>query len=84
MALNRVMLNLSQTNLQKHSVTIAGHRTSISLETGFWTHFRRIAKEEEIPINELIRQLDEARSGSLSGAIRVFVLQDLERRAGLE
>ena len=74
------MLDLTKTKLKKHSVTIAGHRTSISVEVGFWTHFTAIAKAEDTSINELIRRIDEARTGSLSGAIRVFVLQHLESK----
>ena len=76
--MNSLMLDLSKTKLEKHSVTIAGHRTSISLEVGFWIHFKRIAEEQNISLNEIIRQLDEARTGSLSGAIRVYVLENLE------
>ena len=38
-----------------------------------------IAEERGLSINELIRQLDEARAGSLSGAIRAFVLQTIEK-----
>lgn len=72
------MFNLDDAKLEKHSVTIAGHRTSISLEKCFWRHLRAAAKKRKLSVNELVRQLDEARSGSLSGAIRAFVLQTLE------
>ena len=75
------MYDLDDAMLQKHSVTIAGHRTSISLEKCFWRHLRAIAAKENVSINEIVRQLDEARSGSLSGAIRAFVLQTLERQS---
>lgn len=74
---NSVGLDLEATTLEKHSVTIASHRTSITLERIFWARFREIAKERGLSINELVRQLDEARTGSLSGAIRVFVMQSL-------
>ena len=74
------MINLNDAKLEKHSVTIAGHRTSISLERCFWRHLRAIAAEQGLSLNELVRQLDEARGGSLSGAIRAYVLQRLERR----
>ena len=77
---NRAMYDLDDAKLEKHSVTIAGHRTSISLEVCFWRHLRKIAEERQISLNELIRQLDEARSGSLSGAIRAFVFQSLEQQ----
>ena len=75
------MYDLEDATLKKHSVTIAGHRTSISLEACFWRHLRIIADESGISVNELVRQLDEARSGSLSGAIRVFILQTLEKKS---
>lgn len=74
------MIDLEDAKLKKHSVTIAGHRTSISLEACFWRHLRQIAADRNVSINELVRQLDEARAGSLSGAIRAFVLQSLESR----
>ncbi|UTW57897.1 ribbon-helix-helix domain-containing protein [Kordiimonas sp. SCSIO 12603] len=74
------MFDLEEAQLEKHSVTISGHRTSISLERGFWKHLRALAKEQDLSVNELVRQLDEARAGSLSGALRVFVLQSLEKR----
>lgn len=74
------MFDLDDAELKKHSVTIAGHRTSISLERCFWRHLRLIAQQKDLSINELVRQLDEARAGSLSGAIRAFVLQSLEQR----
>ncbi|WP_417450768.1 ribbon-helix-helix domain-containing protein [Kordiimonas sp.] len=73
------MYDLSDAKLEKHSVTLAGHRTSISLEVCFWRHLRRIAQGRGLSVNELVRQIDEARDGSLSGAIRAFVLQSLER-----
>ncbi|NVJ69161.1 MAG: ribbon-helix-helix domain-containing protein [Alphaproteobacteria bacterium] len=73
------MLNLDDAKLEKHSVTIAGHRTSISLERGFWRHLRRLAAEQNLSMNELVRLIDEARTGSLSGALRAFVLQSLEK-----
>jgi len=77
---NAFMINIDDAKLEKHSVTIAGHRTSISLERCFWRHLRAIAAEQNLSMNELVRQLDEARGGSLSGAIRAYVLQTLERR----
>ena len=74
------MLNLDDAKLEKHSVTISGHRTSVTLEAGFWRLLREIAAERNVSLNELVRQLDEARAGGLSGAIRAFVLQEVSRR----
>lgn len=75
------MYDLDDAKLEKHSVTIAGHRTSISLEACFWRQLRLVAQERSLSINELVRQIDEARAGSLSGAIRAFVFQNLEHRS---
>jgi len=81
---NAPMYDLEDAKLEKHSVTIAGHRTSISLERCFWRQLRSLADDRSLSLNELVRQLDEARSGSLSGAIRAFVLQTLERSGSSE
>jgi predicted DNA-binding ribbon-helix-helix protein len=60
----------------KHSLTLRGHRTSVSLEKEFWDAFRDIARDSETPINTLAAQIDEARGtdAGLASAIRVFVL----------
>ena len=62
---------------KKRSVVVAGHRTSISLENAFWDHLREIAKARRMSINELVTEIDRERYGSLSSAIRIFVLTDL-------
>jgi predicted DNA-binding ribbon-helix-helix protein len=61
---------------EKHSLTLRGHRTSVSLEAEFWHAFRAIAAERGLTINQLAVQVDEARAGDvgLASAIRVFVL----------
>ena len=70
----------SPTELQKHSVTIAGHRTSVTLEAIFWNHLKAIAKHRGTTISRLIVEIDRRRgedeaAPNLSSAIRVFVLQ---------
>ncbi|MBL4805754.1 MAG: ribbon-helix-helix domain-containing protein [Rhodobacteraceae bacterium] len=61
---------------KKHSLTLHGHRTSVSLETPFWQAFLRIAKSEGKTINGLAAEIDDARLGSsgLATAIRLYVL----------
>lgn len=54
----------------KHSVTIRGHRTSISLEPVFWDALRRAAEEEGVALNTLVARIDEARIATLSTASR--------------
>ena len=60
----------------KHSLTLHGHRTSVSLEEVFWTEFRRIAAEEGLALNTLAERIDESRGDvGLASAIRVHVLE---------
>jgi predicted DNA-binding ribbon-helix-helix protein len=60
----------------KRSLTLHGHRTSVSLEAAFWDAFRAIAAERNLPLNQLAADIDDARTGDegLASAIRVFVL----------
>ena len=66
----------------KHSLTLRGHRTSVSLEDEFWQAFRRIAAAKGRPINELAAEIDEARGTEmgLASAIRLFVLSEVQER----
>ncbi|WP_134496501.1 ribbon-helix-helix domain-containing protein [Microvirga pakistanensis] len=65
----------------KRSVSIAGHRTSISLEEAFWQVLREIAEREKLSLQALIGRIDAERGEqNLSSAIRVFVLMDLRNR----
>jgi predicted DNA-binding ribbon-helix-helix protein len=68
----------------KHSLTLHGHRTSVSLEAAFWDAFRDMAAERGIPLNQLAAEIDDAREGDegLASAIRVFVLQHVQMRLG--
>ncbi|MGR3271938.1 aryl-sulfate sulfotransferase [Thalassococcus profundi] len=66
----------------KRSLTLRGHRTSVSLEDAFWQAFRQIAVEDDKPINQLAAEIDAAREldVGLASAIRVFVLQRFRDR----
>jgi predicted DNA-binding ribbon-helix-helix protein len=66
----------------KRSLTLRGHRTSVSLEEEFWQAFREIALREGKGINELAAEIDTARGtdAGLASAIRVFVLRDVQGR----
>lgn len=61
----------------KHSLTLRGHRTSVSLEEPFWRAFLDIAAELNKPINTLAAEIDADRGTDmgLASAIRVFVLR---------
>jgi predicted DNA-binding ribbon-helix-helix protein len=60
----------------KHSLTLRGHRTSVSLEAEFWTAFRDIATARDLTINALAIEIDEQRQTTigLASAIRVYIL----------
>ncbi len=60
----------------KRSLTLHGHRTSVSLEAPFWEAFREIAAARQVPLNQLAAEVDDARSGDegLASAIRLYVL----------
>jgi predicted DNA-binding ribbon-helix-helix protein len=59
----------------KRSFTIAGHRTSISLETPFWEALKAAAAEEGVAVAKLIARIDATRGASgLSSAVRIWLL----------
>lgn len=59
----------------KRSLTIQGHRTSLSLEPEFWDALKQAAAAEHKSLAALVGEIDAARAGrNLSSAIRVWVL----------
>ena len=71
------------TKPKKRSLTLKGHRTSVSLEDKFWEEFSKIAERQNISVNKLASQLDATRelnSISLASLIRDLVLNDLFQR----
>ena len=65
--------------MKKRSVSIRGHRTSLSLEDGFWDELARIAQRRGTSVASLIAEIDNSRSGGLSSAVRLFVLDTLKQ-----
>jgi predicted DNA-binding ribbon-helix-helix protein len=66
----------------KRSFTIAGHRTSISLETEFWEALKAAAAAEGIAVAKLIGRIDAERgAGGLSSGVRIWVLQHYRKAA---
>ncbi len=60
----------------KHSIVIAGHRTSVSLEDAFWRALKEIAAQEGDSLAALVSRVDAGRGeANLSSALRVFVLE---------
>ena len=66
--------------MQKRSLTIHGHRTSISLEEPFWVVLNDIAKARQQSVASLVQMIDKERVGGLSSAIRMFILAELRHQ----
>lgn len=62
---------------KKHSLTLRGHRTSVSLEDDFWDAFCAIADRKNMAINALAAQIDAERrpNAGLASAIRTYTLK---------
>jgi predicted DNA-binding ribbon-helix-helix protein len=63
----------------KHSVTIAGHETAITLEPIFWTALREAAQAQSLPLNALVARIDVERIATadppnLASAIRQWLM----------
>ena len=66
----------------KHSIWLAGHKTSVSFENEFWNGLKGIAGDRHVALSELIGDIDAQRQhGSLSSALRLFVLEYYRRKA---
>ena len=70
----------------KKSVSLKGHRTSVSLEPEFWAALEQFAQDDEIRLPQLITRIDRARirdmergfdAPSLASALRVYVVRRL-------
>jgi predicted DNA-binding ribbon-helix-helix protein len=71
----------SMAKIIKRSVLIAGHRTSVSLEEGFWWALKEIAGREGISVAKLINRIDSTRGDeNLASTLRMFVLEDTRER----
>lgn len=62
--------------MKKRSLSIAGHRTSVSLEEPFWTALADLAGKDGRSVAALVADIDRTRpaTSNLSSAIRLFVL----------
>ena len=66
---------------QKHSLTLKGHRTSVSLEPEFWQAFQDLAQARGLSVNQLAAEIDRARDDQgLATAMRLAILRDLQAR----
>ncbi len=67
---------MSRARPEKHSLTLAGHRTSVSLEPAFWQALQDAAVAEGVAVNALAARIDAGRAPDegLASAIRVWLL----------
>jgi predicted DNA-binding ribbon-helix-helix protein len=71
--------------MKKLSITLSGHRTSLTLESEFVDALRELARARGTSVAALVGEIDAARnksessdgikSSNLSSAVRVFVLK---------
>jgi predicted DNA-binding ribbon-helix-helix protein len=77
---------LGESSVLKRSITLGGHKTSVTLEDAFWDELKRIAAAQGVPVGQLIAAIDSERRErqypNLSSAIRVFVLDYYRSRMG--
>ncbi len=66
--------------IKKRSVSLAGHRTSVSIEDEFWDELKKLAAREKLTVTDLLTRLDAERPGNLSSAIRLYVLKSLQHQ----
>ena len=69
------------TSPEKRSVVVAGHQTSVSLEKPFWEALTAFAQIRGISLNPAITTVDRTRSGNLSSALRLYVLNEYQKLA---
>lgn len=66
--------------IEKRSITIRGHRTSVSLEAPFWAALKEKAAADGRSLSALIADIDEGNDGNLSSALRLHVVEWLQAR----
>jgi predicted DNA-binding ribbon-helix-helix protein len=64
----------------KRSIRLDGRKTSISLEDVFWTELKEIAHFQGVTVSSLVTAIAARTQGSLSSAIRVFVVEHLRNK----
>ena len=70
--------------MKRCSLSLHGHRTSVSLEPEFWAALKGLAASQGRSVASLVQQIDDERitqsaTGGLSSAIRVYVLNTLKQ-----
>lgn len=70
--------------ITKRSISVAGHKTNISLEDAFWIGLCEIAKSRATTVSAVVADIDtQRRHANLSSAVRLFVLEHAQARAAV-
>ncbi len=69
--------------IKKRSITIHGHRTSVSLEEPFWIILQATASRRGLSLASLVQIVDKNRDDGLSSALRLFVLAELTKNTAV-
>jgi len=65
--------------IEKRSLTLFSHATSIALESQFWDELKQIAAEQKRTVTAVVQEVDQNRMipNNLSASLRAFVLKNL-------
>lgn len=68
--------------MQKHSLSIDGHATSVSLEPEFWEALKALAAAEGVSLSALAARIDRERGErNLCSSLRLYVLKKLQQKS---
>jgi predicted DNA-binding ribbon-helix-helix protein len=74
---------MERSRIVKRSISIRGHKTSVSMEKEFWDILLRIRAAEMSTLSALVERIHQAREhGNLSSAIRLYILKYVEQEGG--
>ncbi len=68
--------------MKLRNVIVGARRTSMRLEQPYWDALLAICARRGTSVHALCTELDRDRAGSLSSAVRVFVLEHAAEAAG--
>ncbi|HUX80049.1 MAG TPA: ribbon-helix-helix domain-containing protein [Alphaproteobacteria bacterium] len=71
--------NPEEARFHKRSVSLHGHKTSVSLEKAFWDVLEESSQAQDISLSQLIKDIDKDRPGSLSSALRLYALDYVQK-----
>ena len=67
--------------MNKHTVKVNGHDTSVFIEEEFWIELKHISKLNKKSISTIISDVDKnKKTQNLSSAIRLYILNQLKNK----